>query len=141
MRLPSDQPAVSTFEPTKSQLNGLDNSRFGTWRFDLNKIEDPVGFTEKLLPKVQVFPFESRRLLLKDLAPDLLPYDPQYRKDSDRYVRLLIYRKGDDKRYGIFKNEYDSRLNAENFIKEFRQNPDLLKSYNIGLQKSFIDHK
>jgi hypothetical protein len=79
--------------------------------------------------------------LLKDLAPDLLAYDPQYRKDSDRYVRLIVYKKGDNSRYGVFKSEYDSRLNAENFIKEFRQNPDLLKSYNVGLQKSFIDHK
>jgi hypothetical protein len=138
---PSDKPAVSVFEPTKPQLGGLDGFRFGTWRFDLNKIEDPVGFTENLLPKIQIFPFESRRLLLEDLAPDLLAYDPQYRKDSDRYVRLIVYKKGDNGRYGTFRSEYDSRLNAENFIKEFRQDPNLLRSYNVGLQKSFIDHK
>lgn len=88
-----------------------------------------------------MFPFESRRLLLEDLAPDLLAYDPQYRKDSDRYVRLIVYKRGDNNRYGVFKSEYDSRLNAENFIKEFRQDPGLLRSYNIGLQRSSIDHK
>ena len=136
---PSDAPGVCTFEPPKEKLNGADSAAYRVWEYDVNKIEDPEAFAT-LLNGLELYPLAERRVSLRDLSQDISNYDPERRNGVERHVKAILYAKGENRGYGGFKSDYDSRFTSNLFYESFYQSKALKQTYGVSLGRSRIEH-